>query len=78
MNAGQCWAVARFKIGNIRGLVDYRVREPGAVAVTGLPNGKLRIKIGDGSIWDVEMPLEMRNRLLSSVNENRKLARGIN
>jgi hypothetical protein len=72
LNLGKCWAVAKFKFRNLRGLVEYRVREPNGVTVTEQSNGKLRIEIAGRSIRDVDTSLELRNRLLRSVGENLK------
>jgi hypothetical protein len=74
LNLGKCWAVAKFKFRNLRGLVEYRVREPDGVTVMEQANGKLRIEIAGRSIRDVDASLELRNRLLRSVGENLKPA----
>lgn len=64
LDLGNCWAVARFKLGNLRGLVEYRVRNPDAISVFEQPNGKLRIEIAGRLIRDADTSAESRNRLL--------------
>ena len=64
LDLGDCWAVAKFKFRNLRGLVEYRVRKPDAVTVFEQPNGKLRIGIAGRFIRDADTSPEFRNRLL--------------
>lgn len=64
LDLGNCWAVARFKFNNLRGLAEYRVRNPDAVTVSEQPNGKLKIGIAGCFIRDVTASSEFRNRLL--------------
>lgn len=70
LNLGNCWAVAKFKSGNLRGLVDYRVRGPDCVTVIEQPNGKMRIEIAGRFIGNVDTSPECRNRLLRSVGKD--------
>jgi hypothetical protein len=64
LDLGDCWAVAKFKFRNLRGLVEYRVRKPDAVTVSEQSNGKLRIGIAGRFIRDADASPEFRNRLL--------------
>ncbi len=72
LNLGRGWVVAKFKFRNLRGLAEYRVREPDGVTVMEQSNGKLRIEIAGRSIGDIDISFELRNRLLRSVGENLK------
>jgi hypothetical protein len=74
LNLGKCWAIAKFKFGNFRGLVEYRVRKPDSVTVKEQSNGKLRVEIAGRAIRDVDTSLELRNLLFQSVGKNLKSA----
>ena len=65
-----CWAVAKFKFRNLRGLVTYRIRKPDAVTVFEQPNGKWRIGIAGRFIPDADVSPEFRNRLLHIKGES--------
>jgi hypothetical protein len=72
LDTGHYWAIAKFKLGNLRRLADFRVQEKGAVHVMDQGGEKLRIEIASRPIWIAEIAPDMRNRLLLSVNENLK------
>jgi hypothetical protein len=47
LNSGPYWAVAKFKRGNMRRLVEFRVRDLSAVTFTALPAGEMLVRIGN-------------------------------
>ena len=69
LNLGNCWAVAKFKYHNLRGLAEFRIQAAGGVTAKEQANGKLRIAIGSRPIPDVEAPPESRKRLLCAVDK---------
>jgi hypothetical protein len=68
LNTGSCWMTARFKTGNMRRWLTYRVLMPDAVYVREQSGGRLLVRMGDRAIEDVEISPDMRDRLLHSVS----------
>jgi hypothetical protein len=66
LNTGSCWVIGKFKIGNLRRLLDCRVRALDAVHFIDQAEGKLNIEMGDRSIQKVDISPVMRDRLLHS------------
>ena len=69
LDLGNCWAIAKFKYHNLRGLVEFRIQGPGAVTAKEQTNGKLRIEIGSRPIPNVDPSPESRKRLLSGLEK---------
>jgi hypothetical protein len=63
LNTGYCWVIAKFKTGNRRRLLEYRIREAGAVRVTRLSGETLGIKIGNHAIRHIKATPNMHARL---------------
>jgi len=67
LNAGNCWAIAKFKLPDLKGLSEFRVLAPNAINLAEQTNGKLRIEIASRPIRDIEVPPEMKLRLLQII-----------
>lgn len=69
LDLGNCWAVAKFKYPNLRGLAEFSIQGPGTVTAKEQENGKLRIEIGSRPIPNVDPSPESRKRLLSGLEK---------
>jgi len=72
LDTGHYWAIAKFKIGNIRRLANFTIQKREAIHVTDQRGEKLKIEIAGRPIWAAEVSPDMRDRLLNLANENLK------
>jgi hypothetical protein len=64
LNSGRCWSIAKFKTGNNDRLLDYKIRDLGAIQITQLPDGKLDIHVDQRKLCSVDVSPDRRARLL--------------
>jgi hypothetical protein len=69
LNTGYCWMIARYKTGNMNRWLTYRVLDLEAVHVTDRPGEKLRVRMGNRTVEQIEISREMRDRLLRFVTK---------
>ena len=69
LNTGYCWMIARYKTGNMNRWLTYRVLDLEAVHVTDRPGEKLRVRMGNRTVEQIEISREMHDRLLRFVTK---------